>query len=225
LRSSLTREQPDLERTARVRLRRRLEHDPALRQRVPTSYTVNDRNQFTAIGASETTVFDANGNLISRFNSAGPNGLIYDYDDENRLVAMHTDTSYTPSASRWKTEWVYNGLSRVRIRREYYWHTSYEVWASSGETRYLYDGRRVIQDRNGSNTPMVTYTRGPDLSGSFEGAGGIGGLPARSHGYNGSTGAWSTHHYYHADGGGNVTAMADNHATTAGIVGSGQGGG
>jgi YD repeat-containing protein len=53
----------------------------------PTPYTVNDRNQVTAIGASETAVFDANGNLISRFNSAGPNGLTYVYDDENRLVA------------------------------------------------------------------------------------------------------------------------------------------
>jgi YD repeat-containing protein len=58
----------------------------------PTSYTVNDRNQVTAIGPSETTVFDANGNLISRFNSGGPNGLTYVYDEENRLVAVHTDT-------------------------------------------------------------------------------------------------------------------------------------
>lgn len=74
----------------------------------------------------------------------------------------------------------------------------------------MYDGRRVIQERNSANTPTVTYNRGPDLSGSFEGAGGIGGLLARSHGYSGSTGAWSTHHYYHADGGGNITALAQS---------------
>jgi RHS repeat-associated protein len=61
----------------------------------------------------------------------------------------------------------------------------------------------VIQERNGSNTPTVSYTRGVDLSGSFQVAGGIGGLLARSHGYSG--GNWSTHNYYHADGGGNVT--------------------
>jgi hypothetical protein len=59
-------------------------------------------------------VFDANGNLTWRYNSAGPNGLTYVYDDENRLVAMHTDTYYTPAASRWKTEWVYDGLSPAR---------------------------------------------------------------------------------------------------------------
>ncbi len=67
--------------------------------------------------------------------------------------------------------------------------------------------RRVIQERNGAGTPQVAYTRGVDLSGRFEGAGGIGGLLARSQGYSG--GNWSTHHFYHADGNGNITAMMD----------------
>jgi uncharacterized protein RhaS with RHS repeats len=49
------------------------------------------------------------------------------------------------------------------------------------------------------------------LSGSLEGAGGIGGLLARSHGYSG--GSWSTHNYYHADGNGNITALADGSGT------------
>ena len=58
---------------------------------------------------------------------------------------------------------------------------------------YIYDGMRVIQERDGGNTPSVSYTRGNDLSGSMEGAGlprqseasagGIGGLLARSSGY------------------------------------------
>ncbi len=66
---------------------------------------------------------------------------------------------------------------------------------------------RVIQERNGSNTPAVSYTRGSDLSGTLEGAGGIGGLLARSHGY--SSGNWSTHNYYHADGNGNITYLVN----------------
>jgi hypothetical protein len=65
------------------------------------------------------------------------------------------------------------------------------------------DGMLVIQERNASNTPAVVYTQGNDLSGSVEGAGGIGGLLGRSHGY--SSGSWSTHNHYHADGNGNVT--------------------
>jgi len=69
----------------------------------------------------------------------------------------------------------------------------------------IYDGMRVIQERDGSNVPAVSYTRGTDLSGSMEGAGGIGGLLARSHVY--SSGNWYAHNYYHADGGGNITYL------------------
>ena len=56
-------------------------------------------------------------------------------------------------------------------------------WSLAIETRYLYDGKLVVQERDSSNTPRVTYTRGKDLSGSREGAGGIGGLLARSEGW------------------------------------------
>ena len=41
--------------------------------------------------------------------------------------------------------------------------------------------------------------------GSLQGAGGIGGLLARSHDY--GSGNWSSHSYYHADGNGNVTYL------------------
>ena len=64
---------------------------------------------------------------------------------------------------------------------------------------------RVIQERDASNNPTVSYTRGNDLSGSLEGAGGIGGLLARSSGYSG--GAWTSHACYHADGNGNITCL------------------
>ena len=64
----------------------------------------------------------------------------------------------------------------------------------------------------------MTYTRGLDLSATLQGAGGIGGLLARSHGYVSGTGAWSSHNFYQADAGGNITAMADNHATSASLV-------
>jgi RHS repeat-associated protein len=70
------------------------------------------------------------------------------------------------------------------------------------------DGLLLVQERDGSNTPTVTYTRGRDLSGSLAGAGGIGGLLARSHGYSG--GNWSSHNFYHADGNGNVTALVNS---------------
>src|SRR5437667_8798636 len=83
----------------------------------------------------------------------------------------------------------------------------------TNEVHYLYDGMRVIQERNVSNTPTVSYTRGSDLSGSLEGAGGIGGLLARSHGY--SSGNWSTHNFYHADGNGNITYLVNSSQAVA----------
>jgi RHS repeat-associated protein len=36
-------------------------------------------------------------------------------------------------------------------------------------SRHIYDGNRVIQERTGGNIPLVSYTRGNDLSGSLEG--------------------------------------------------------
>jgi RHS repeat-associated protein len=89
---------------------------------------------------------------------------------------------------------------------EYVWLGS--GWYPNGETRYIYDGRLVIQERNGSNTPQVSYTRGIDLSGTLEVSGGIGGLLARSHGYSG--GSWSYNNFYHADGNGNVTYVVNS---------------
>jgi RHS repeat-associated protein len=60
----------------------------------------------------------------------------------------------------------------------------------------MYDGMMVIQMR-GSTTS--SYTRGLDLSGSLQGAGGIGGLLAQM--------VSGAHAYYHSDGNGNVTYL------------------
>jgi RHS repeat-associated protein len=78
-------------------------------------------------------------------------------------------------------------------------------------TDYIYDGNRVLEDRDLFNDfPTVDYTRGNDLSGSLEGAGGIGGLLARSQYLGGMVDSGPTdytHHYYHADGNGNITYL------------------
>jgi len=92
------------------------------------------------------------------------------------------------------------------VRSDYTWNGS--SWVVSAVTRYLYDGMLVVQERDGSNNPLVAYTRGKDLSGSLQGAGGIGGLLARTHGYSG--GSWSTHSYYHADALGNVSYLINS---------------
>jgi RHS repeat-associated protein len=86
----------------------------------------------------------------------------------------------------------------------------------------VYDGNLVIQERHytphlSTNHPQqtITYTRGRDLSGTLEGAGGIGGLLARTASEISNLQSPS-HAYYHADGNGNVTALiATNQAVVA----------
>jgi hypothetical protein len=94
----------------------------------PTTYTVNDRNQISSISGLGSATFDINGNIIPRvYDPSGMMSYTYVYDDENRLIEMRTDTTYTPSGSRWKSTWVYDGLSRARIRTDYTWSGT---WAS-----------------------------------------------------------------------------------------------
>ena len=162
---------------------------------VVTTFTVDTKNQL--IGDSPfNDSYDSNGNLSSRTYSSST--YSYSYDDENQLTSASYNTSY-------KSDWTYDGRGRMRKRIDYSWTGS--SWYPSVTTYYIYDGMRVIQERTSS--PTVSYTRGSDLSGSFEGAGGIGGLLARSHAYQSGSGSWTNHNYYHSDGGGNVTYMVD----------------
>jgi RHS repeat-associated protein len=105
----------------------------------------------------------------------------------------------------WRTEWTYDARGRVRVRKDYSLHSG-AAYGALSETRYLYDGLRVLQERSGSNVPQTTYTRGPDLGGGWETAGGIGGLLART-AHSGGSGGTYAHAFYHADGNGNVTHL------------------
>ena len=133
--------------------------------------------------------YDPNGNLLSDGRRS------FTYDTENQLVSVLVTNGPLDATL---SGFVYDGLSRRRVRTEAVWRPT--GWVTNEVFRYLYDGNRVIQERDGSNTVLVTYTRGLDISGTIEGAGGIGGLLARTHPGN-------HHFYYHSDANGNVTAI------------------
>ena len=84
----------------------------------------------------------------------------------------------------------------------------------TNEVHFIYDGNVVIQERDVNNNPLVTYTRGNDLSGMLQGAGGIGGLLARTD-YGQEIPGSPTAAYYHADGNGNVTMLIYTNQTIA----------
>jgi RHS repeat-associated protein len=182
----------------------------------------NGINAFTAIGVNSLGVsstntstvnvvctniayaYDLNGNLLTD----GKRGFAY--DDENQLISVW-------KTNVWRNDFVYDGKMRRRIARAYTWTNS--AWAQTNEVHYIYDGNLVVQERDASNTSLVSYTRGRDLSGSLQGAGGIGGLLARTdHGgqayrswYVLKGGAdtfnYTGNAYYHCDGNGNVTCL------------------
>jgi RHS repeat-associated protein len=139
-----------------------------------------------------TFLYDANGNLTN-------DGLrSLSYDDENQLI----DVTIVGQS---KSDFFYDGLGRRRIVRDYVWAGA---WSLTNEVHYIYDGNLAIQEWDANNNVLVTYDRGIDLSGSLQGAGGVGGLLARTD-IKGTI-------YYHSDGMGNVTTLFDKYQTLEG---------
>lgn len=139
--------------------------------------------------------YDANGNLIR------DGRRLFTCDDHDQLVALIVTNGINESTL---SEFLYDAFGRKRILREKTWQTN--QWIQTDETRYVYAGLLVLQERGADNQPRVTYTRGPDLSGDLDQAGGIGGLLAMTL----HTPDDPRHYYYHADGSGNVTALVDS---------------
>jgi RHS repeat-associated protein len=143
--------------------------------------------------------YDANGNLTNAVGLANSTNLVLEYDDENQLIRV-------TATNAWRSEFTYDGKFLVRVRKEY--KRSGTTWLLTGETRYVYDGMLVVQERDGNNTPILTYTRGNDLSGTMEGAGGIGGLLALTENSTLNSGSSQpASAIYHSDGNGNITAL------------------
>ncbi len=174
---------------------------------VNTAFSVNNLNELTTVGTTN-FAYDSNGNLTNEVAGTATTNI---YDDENRLIWVST----TNLSKATLTTFYYDGLSRLREQLQ--WTNSLgggsNTWILVGGTAYVYDGNLVIQERDLNNNPTVSYTRGNDLSGTLEGAGGIGGLLARSDGY--SSGFFSDHNFYHADGNGNITYLVNSAQTLA----------
>jgi RHS repeat-associated protein len=163
------------------------------------SYTAVGQDSYGRVSSNSVTVnlqatnnytYDLNGNLLSDGTRN------FAYDDENQLVGVSV-------ANVWSNNFAYDGKMRRRIERDYSWTGA---WTQTNEIHFIYDGNVVIQERNGNNNPLVTYTRGNDLSGTLQGAGGIGGLLARTD-YGQEIPGSPTTAYYHSDGNGNVTML------------------
>lgn len=121
-------------------------------------YAANNLNQYTTINSIDMT-YDADGNMLSDAQFA------YEYDALNQLVSLKCDTE--------KQTFVYDFMGR-RIATERYIKKGND-WNLITRKRYIYQGWNVIAEYvNGEKSK--TYVWGEDLSGTLQGAGGIGGL-------------------------------------------------
>jgi RHS repeat-associated protein len=145
-------------------------------------------------------LYDTNGNLL--FD--GYRGFAY--DDENQLISVWL-------TNVWRSDFAYDGRMRRRMETDCIW--SGGKWFTNSQVYFIYDGDLVVQERDANNLPLVTYTRGTDLSGALQDADGIGGLLARTDMGQWITGSIFAHALYHTDGNGNVTCLIYPNQTVA----------
>ena len=154
------------------------------------SYTPDAQNFYTAID-SLTPVKDADGNMTSGPLPVAPSvNSTLAWDAENRLISV--------TVSGTTTTYGYD-----------FQHRRISKTTGAAVTRFVYDGWNMITEYAGT-TLKRSYTWGMDLSGSMQGAGGVGGLLSiHEASGNGSAKAGQTL-YPVFDGNGNITRIIDS---------------
>ena len=115
----------------------------------------------------------------------------YTYDAENRLIKVVKSV-----AGNTEVQYTYDYMGRrVRSKSFYYGNPN-------GDIKYVFDGWLAVAELNGSISDQFVraYTWGQDLSGSRDGAGGVGGLLSM-------TRADGVDYGYFYDANGNVTQV------------------
>jgi RHS repeat-associated protein len=162
------------------------------------TYTANSLNQYTSFtegGPAMSPIHDEDGNATTwalrtgGLGSSTQSDVIFVWDGENRLIEIKDAAGATTLAS-----YTYDSQSR-RIART--------VGGTTLAT--IYDGWNPIAEYSGTPATgyslQASYSWGLDLSGSMQGAGGVGGLLSVTSG--------STSFYPTYDGNGNVSEYLD----------------
>lgn len=144
----------------------------------------------------EPFTYDTDGNLTSDGRWS------YSWDGENRLIALETIASAVAAGvPKEKLEYAYDWQGRRIQKKVSMWNVATNSYQLSAQTKFVYQGWNLIAELNGSNAAVRTYAWGKDLSGSMQGAGGVGGLVLISDAASGGSYAPAY------DGNGNVTAL------------------
>jgi RHS repeat-associated protein len=165
------------------------------------SVTVHETGQTDVSGNvfvpknQELFYYDLDGNLTQ------DGRWIYAWDAENRLISLTPSTSVGPQISL-KFEYDWQGR---RIHKQV-WDGANWNGSITNDVKFVYDGWNLVAELNALNasTLLRSYVWGLDLSGSPQGAGGVGGLLKVQ--YNG---AQATNCFVAFDGNGNVSALVN----------------
>ena len=106
-------------------------------------YQKNNLNQYTFVGPDNLT-YDGNGNL------GAFRGDSFTYDEDNRMK------TFSRAAGGVSARYSYDGLNR-RVKKVV------TGGANAGTTYFIYDGDRVIEERNASGGLVVQYIWGPGV--------------------------------------------------------------
>jgi RHS repeat-associated protein len=119
----------------------------------------------------EALIYDPDGNL------AQDGHWTYSWDGENRLIGV-TAIGTAPAGAKKKLVFDYDYLGRRIQKRLYAWNQVAGSYAEepSATLKFVYDDWNVLSEIDSLNTPVRHYLWGIDLSGTLNGAGGIGGL-------------------------------------------------
>ena len=143
--------------------------------------------------ATESYGYDADGNMTNDGRWS------FTWDAENRLVSMQALSS-VPSGAKKKIDFTYDYGGRRSQKIVSTWNGS--VYVVQSTNKFVYDSWNLIAELNGTNGVVRSYIWGLDLSGTPQGAGGVGGLFAiKPSGTNTLFAAY--------DGNGNVTGLID----------------
>ena len=142
--------------------------------------------------------FDDDGNLLK------DHLWEYTWNSENRLVKQeHRDDVDLSPLMRTKLEFVYDSQGR-RVRKTVSrMDAQTETYIVEEDLRFVYDGWNLLAEIKSGNNLHRSHVWGLDLSGSLQGAGGVGGLLSTRHHGTPTTGL----PYF--DGNGNVMGYTD----------------
>lgn len=150
----------------------------------------------------QSNTYDLSGNLTSDARWTNQ------WDAENRLVSMESMPG-VPTDLKRKLQFAYDAMGR-RIQKIVYTDTG-SGYVGQYTNKFVYDGWNLIAILKEDNRLLQSFTWGSDLSGTMQGAGGIGGLLMMTD----YTGISPTNYYYCCDGKGNVAVIINPTKTGA----------